>query len=153
MKNGAIFIVLILFLAITAFFWFQILRVRDLPPGNHPSPLAVSGADATAFIKLAQELLIDYREPMNNLYGRDPFLKNKSTEEIATKIDPTGKLVLSSIIYSDSNALAVVNGKILAEGDTIYDQEFGFEFMIENIETNKVEINDGDKKYTLKVAL
>jgi hypothetical protein len=153
LKNHAILIVLLLFLTATAFFWFQVWRIKDLPPGKSVSPPVISAAEAEAFIKLAQELLIDYREPILSLYGRDPFVKEGSNDQLEIeKVEPSKKFVVSSIIYGSSNALAVINGRIMAEGDTIYDQEFGF-FLIENIEDGRVEISDGEKKYTLQMVL
>ena len=154
MKNHAILIVLLLFLTATAFFWFQVWRIKDLPPGKSVSPPVISAAEAEAFIKLAQELLIDYREPILSLYGRDPFVKEDPNDQLEIKkVEPSMRFVVSSIIYSNSNALAVINGKIMAEGDTIYDQELGLPFLIENIEDGRVEISDGEKKYTLQMAL
>jgi hypothetical protein len=69
-----------------------------------------------------------------------------------TQLDPARIFTLSSIIYSDLNARAVVNGMILAEGDSIYDEGSGFEFMIESIQVDKVEVINGDKRYTLVKA-
>lgn len=149
MKNNAIFIILLLFLAVTLFFWFQVLKVKDLPPVKSSAAPGITGAQAEAFIKLAEELLIDYREPLPNLGRRDPFVKWKpSTAPETDEIQTADKFVLSSVIYSDLHALAVVNGKILAEGDTVP----GYEFMIQNIEVDKVEISDGKKKYTLEIT-
>ena len=155
MRNNAILIVLLLFLVATLFFWFQVLRIKDLPPGRSVSPpVAVTPAEAEAFIKLAQELLIDYEEPMLRLYGRDPFARQELEIQPKTRpIEPSEKFIVSSIIYSDTNALVVINGEIMAEGDTIYDQEIGSVFMIENIEADRVEINDGESKYTLEMPL
>jgi hypothetical protein len=152
LKNNLVFIVLFLFLAVTIFFWFQVLTIRDLPPVNEKSPPVITPEEAENFVALAQELLIDYREPLPELYGRDPFIKEGIVEQVeVAKIEPSDNLTLSSIIHSDLNALAVINGKILAEGDTIYDEETGTRFMIENIEVDKIEIIDGEKTYTLEV--
>jgi len=152
LKNNLVFIVLFLFLAVTVFFWFQVLMVRDLPPVDQQSPPVITPEEAENFVALAQELLIDYREPLPELYGRDPFIKEGIVEQIeVAKMEPSDNLTLSSIIHSDMNALAVINGKILAEGDTIYDEETGTRFMIENIEVDKIEIIDGEKTYTLEV--
>ena len=152
MRNNAIIIALLLFLAVTSFFWFQSLRTRDLPPAKAPTPPVVSGKEAEEFIRRAEELLIDYREPLPEIYGRDPFYKEKPVEEVEAALDPSRIFTLSSIIFSDLHALAVVNGEILAEGDTLYDKESGSEFMIESIEVDRVEVINNDKKYILQKA-
>jgi hypothetical protein len=86
--------------------------------------------------------------------SRDPFVKEGPNDQLEIKkVEPSKRFVVSSIIYSNSNALAVINGRIMAEGDTIYDQEFRLPFLIENIEDGRVEISDGEKKYTLQMAL
>jgi len=148
MKNNAIFIILLFFLAMTFFFWFQVLRIEDLPPVDRVATAGITGAQAEAFIKLAEELLIDYREPLRSLSRGDPFVKWKPSSTPESEVEEPSKFVLSSVIYSDLHALAVVNGKILAEGDTVP----GYEFMIQNIEVDKVEISDGRKKYTLEIT-
>ena len=155
MKNSIIFIVLFLFLAVTAFFWFQVLTIKDAPLVTPSSPPVITAEEAEEFIKLAQELLIDYRPELPELYGRDPFIREVLPIEQAraARSEPSDNLVLSSIIHNDLHALAVVNGKILAEGDTIYDEESGISFMIQNIQTDKVEIMDGENKYTLEVVI
>jgi len=151
LKNNAIVIILLLFLAMTSFFWFQSLRIKDLPIEKNTITSTIDGAKAEAFVKHAEELLIDYREPPPALYGRDPFHREKPVEqdeEVA--IDLARAFVVSSIMYSELNALAVVNGMILAEGDTIHDKMSGYDFMIESIEVDKVAVINGDKKYTLE---
>lgn len=153
MKNNAIIIVLVFFLAVTSFFWFQSLRIKDLPAEANAIKSTVNGAEAEAFIVLAEELLVSYREPLPELYGRDPFYREEPVEQTAiAKIDPSKILILSSIMYSDLHPLVVVNGMILAEGDTIYDEKSGFDFMIESIEIDSVAVISGDEKYTLKKA-
>ena len=155
MKNNAIIIILLLFLAVTSFFWFQSLRIKDLPPvkqaANTPT---VNGKEAEAFITLAEEILVG-RETLllPELYGKDPFYRERPVEQIeVVEIDPARILILSSIMYSDSHPLAVVNGMILAEGDTIYDRTSDSDFMIESIEVDKVSVISGDEKYTLERA-
>ena len=46
----------------------------------------------------------------------------------------------------------MVNGEIMAEGDTLYDTESGTKFMIESIEVDKVEVASDKRKYTLAKA-
>ena len=153
MKNSAIIIILVLFLAVTSFFWFQSLRIKDLPVEANAVRSTINGAEAEAFVVLAEELLVRYKEPLPELYGKDPFYREKTVEEIkAVKIDPARTLILSSIMYNDLHPLVVVNGTILAEGDTIYDEGSGFDFMIENIEIDKVAVISGDDKYMLEKA-
>jgi hypothetical protein len=147
-KNNAILIVLLVFLVMTLFFWFQVLRIKDLPVVKRPVPPGISGAEAESFIKLAEELLIDYREPLMNLCRRDPFFRNMPSDVPEVEEKTSDEFVLSSISYSELYALAVVNGEILAEGDAIP----GCEFVIENIEADKVEISNGESKYTLEMA-
>ena len=148
MKNSAIFIILSFFLAMTLFFWFQVLKVEDLAPEKRLVASEITGAQAEAFVKLAEELLIDYRKPLGSLRRRDPFVRRKPSSTPAVEIKTPDKFVLSSVIYNDLYALAVVNGKVLAEGDIIP----GHKFMVENIEVDKVEISDGKKKYTLEIV-
>lgn len=151
MKNNAIIIVLVLFLAMTSFFWFQSLRIKDLPIEMSAIKSTINGKEAEEFIKTAEELLIDYRDPLPELYGRDPFYREKPAELLEKlEIDPATTLTISSIMYSELNALAVVNGMILAEGDTIHDEKSGFDFMIESIEVDKIAVINGDKRYTLE---
>jgi len=153
LKNNVIIIILLLFLAVTSFFWFQSLQIRDLPPAKRPAAPAVSGKEAEAFIKLAEELLISYRDPLPQIYGRDPFFGGKPVKQTeVVEIDPTTIFTVSSIIYSDLHSLVVVDGEILAEGDSMYDHASGSEYMIENIAVDKIEITDGKKKYTLEKA-
>lgn len=151
MKNNAIIIILLLFLAMTSFFWFQSLRIKDLPIEMNAIKSTVNGKEAEEFVKLAEELLIDYKDPLPELYGRDPFYREKPVELLEKlKIDPAATLTISSIMYSELNALAVINGMILAEGDTIYDEKSGSDFMIESIEVDKIAIISGNKRYTLE---
>ena len=153
MKNNAIIIVLIFFLAVTSFFWFQSMRIRDLPAEASAIKSTINGAEAEAFIVLAEELLVSYREPLPELYGKDPFYREKPVDLTeVVKIDPANTLILSSIMYSDLHPLVVVNGMILAEGDTIYDERSGFDFMIESIEIDSVAVISGDDRYTLEKA-
>ena len=128
------------------------MKTRDLPVAKSPTPPVISGKEAENFIRRAEELLIDYREPLPELYGRDPFYKEKPVEETGTAVDPSRVFTLSSIIFSDLHALAVVNNEILAEGDTLYDRESGSEFMIESIEVDRIEVINNDKKYILQKA-
>ncbi len=153
MKDNAIIIILLLFLAVTSFFWFQSMKIKDLPADVGSVRSTINGAEAEAFIVLAEELLVKYREPLPELYGKDPFYREKPVDLIeVVKIDPTKTLLLSSIMYSDLHPLAVVNGMILAEGDTIYDEVSGFDFMIESIEVDKIAVISGDDRYTLEKA-
>jgi hypothetical protein len=153
LKNNAIIIILLLFLAVTSFFWFQSMRVKDLPPGETASTTAISGKDAEQFIRRAEELLTGYKTPLPTAYGKDPLFDEEPEEQTElVQIDPSKIFVLSSIIYSDSHPLAVVNGEIMAEGDTLYDTESGTKFMIENIEADKVEVASDKRKYTLAKA-
>lgn len=150
MKNNAIIIILLLFLAMTSFFWFQSTQIKDLPIEKASVKSTVNGAEAEEFIKTAEELLMDYRDPLPELYGRDPFYREKPAETLKeVEINPAITLTISSIMYSELNALAVVNGMILAEGDTIHDEASGSDFMIESIEVDKVAVINGDKRYTL----
>ena len=150
MKNNAIIIILLLFLAMTSFFWVQSLQIKDLPIEKASVKSTVNGAEAEEFIKTAEELLIGYREPLPELYGRDPFYRKKPAELLEKlEIDPATTLIISSIMYSELNALAVVNGMILAEGDTVHDERSGSDFMIESIEVDKIAVINGDKRYIL----
>lgn len=153
MRGNSVYIILILFLVVTLFFWFHVLRIKDLPPPKISTPPVITGSEAEAFIKLAQEFLIDYREPLPQFYTRDPFYKEPPMQPEPPKVtkEPSDVFVLSSIVYDNSTPLAVVNGKILAEGDRIFDKEFESGFMIEEIGLGEVEINNGEKKYTLKL--
>lgn len=150
MKNNVIIIILLLFLAVTSFFWFQSLTIKDMPVDEHPVAPTVSGKEAEDFIRLAEELLISYKKPLPEAYGRDPFYREQVEQVV--ELDPATIFTLSSIIYNDLNPLVVVDGEILAEGDALYDEQSGSEYMIESIEADIVEITDGDKKYTLKRA-
>ena len=152
MRNTAIFVVLLLFLAATGFFWFQALTIEDLPAVERPIPPTVTGAEAEAFISLAQELLIEYRGPLPSAFGRDPFILPVPSEPPKPEVEPSKTFVLSSIFYSDLHALAVINNQIIAEGDTIYDKQSGSEFIVQSIQVDKVEISDGAEEHTLVVA-
>jgi len=134
----------------TGFFWVRVARVEELPPMVNPIPPSISGAEAKSIILLAKELLIDNRKPLPYLSGRDPFfLEIPEAQSLEAQIKPHEKFILSSVIYNDKYALAVINGEILAEGDTIYDIESGYEYLVENIEVDKVEVSDGEGNYTL----
>jgi len=150
MKNSAISIILSVFLVMTVLFWFQVLRIRDIPPAKQVATPGLTGAQTEAFIKLAEELLIDYKEPLQDMQRSDPFVRWKpsSAPEVEVELETPDKFILSSVIYSDLHALAVVNGSILAEGDIIP----GYKFMIEDIKSGKVEISNGKKRYTLEIA-
>ena len=146
MKNKAVLAILLIFLVATLFFWFQVSKINDLPfkePSSGGTTKEVEG-----FITLVNELFTSDPDPLPSLSGlREPFIR----EEIIAPpvvVTPDKRFILSSIIYSDSYPLAVINGKILAEGDTIPESEF----MIEDIKVDKVEITDGGDKYTLNMA-
>jgi hypothetical protein len=151
LRNTAIYVVLFLALAITSVFWLRVFRIGDLPPAKISSrSTEKEREEAEAFVKLANELLIDDKKPLPALRGRDPFVMVVETKvqpleikQDAPKILP----VLSSVSYSDLSPLAVMDGKIVAEGDTIVVSES--EFMIEKIEIDRVEISDGEDTYTI----
>lgn len=152
MKKNPILTVLLFFLVSTAFFWVQILNIHDLPPAAIASPGVNAGAEAEKFVEMAQELLVDYRQPLPVIHRKDPFSRMEVKQEVAPVTDPTAKLRLSSIVYSKSNAFAVINGKIVAEGDTILNKDSGVKFVVEKIGFTTVELSDGSKKYELELA-
>jgi hypothetical protein len=136
----------------TIYFWVQVMRVEELPPAVRPVAASISGAEAKSVILLAKELLIDNRRPLPYLSGRDPFfVEIPESQSQEAQIKPHEKFILSSVIYNDKHALAVINGEILAEGDTIYDIESGYQYLVENIEVDKVEVSDGEGNYTLNM--
>lgn len=151
MKNTAIYVVLLLALAVTSLFWLRVFRIGDLPPAKISSRnIEKEREEAEAFVKLANELLISDGKPPPVLRGRDPFVMVVETkvEPLEIKQDvPKALPVLSSVSYSDLSPLAVMNGKIVAEGDTIVVSKS--EFMIERIEIDRVEISDGENTYTV----
>jgi hypothetical protein len=59
------------------------------------------------------------------------------------ELNQTGNLVLSAIMISQDNKLAVINGKILHEGDMINDMK------VINIAPNTVDLASPDEKLTL----
>ena len=151
MKNNAVIIALLLFLALTSVFWFQSLRIKDLPIETSAIKSTINGKEAEDFVRAAEALITPYKDPLPELYGRDPFYREKPIELLEKlAIDPAATLTISSIMYSELNALAVVNGMILAEGDTIHDEKSGSDFMIESIEVDKVAVINGKKRYTLE---
>jgi len=152
LKDNAILIILLIFLIMTSLFWFQLWNIKDLPTNKDTTPPAVTSDEAEAFINLAQELLIEYKEPLVDLRGRDPFFMEDKSNQNIVKENPVEQLMLSSIIYNDLSPYAVINGKIFAEGDKVYDLRSGDEFLIENIEINKVEISDGKSVYNLEMG-
>lgn len=152
MRNSVIFTILFLFLGATVFFWVQVLKVEELPPATPPTPSSLSGAEATSVINLAMELLIDNREPLPYLSGRDPFsTDDPEAQSKVAKAKPHNSFVLSSVIYNDTYSLAVINGEILAEGDIISNEMAEYEYIVENIEVDEVEVSDGEESYTLNV--
>jgi hypothetical protein len=155
LKNNPILIILLGFLAITSYFWLQVFRIKELPvPQSNKTNAVISGKEAEAFIKLADTLLIDYKGPLPEVYGRDPFYKDYMVviPEAPPKIEkaPAEVFILTSVVYNKNNPLAVINGKILSEGDTITNNELESRFIIENIGYQEVRINDGNKKYVLR---
>jgi len=154
MKNNPIFIVLLAFLVLTSFFWFQILKIRDLPTPKPKDNSVISGAEAQSFVNVAQTLLLDNKTSLPAMVGRDPFYKDYLVQipVVIPKVEkaPSEVFIVSSVIYNKSNPLAVINGRILSEGDRISNVELESDFMIENIAFNEVKINDGHKRYILK---
>ena len=146
MKNRAVFVILVLFLVATLFFWFQIWKIEDLPPKESP-PVSTT-EEVEAFVELIKGLPTDEPKPLVKLSGRDPFFMKDADDQPGATTKQSENFVLSSIMYSDLSALAVVNGKILFEGDTIPESRF----MIKSIEIDKVEISNGAKKYTLEIS-
>ena len=76
----------------------------------------------------------------------DPEAQSRSAEA-----KPHNSFVLSSVIYNDTYSLAVINGEILAEGDIISNEMAEYEYIVENIEVDEVEVSDGEESYTLNV--
>lgn len=154
MKTNSILIALLVFMVLTSLFWFQVLRIRDLPTPKPKDNPVISGAEAESFVKMAQTLLINYKTPLPEISGRDPFYKDYLVQipVVEPKIEkvPSDIFIVSSVIYDKSNPLAVINGRILSEGDKISNRELDSDFMIENISLNEVKINNGHKKYVLK---
>lgn len=157
MRNNPILIILMVFLAVTSFFWFQILRIKELPAARvEKTPVILSGAEASLFIELADKLLISYKEPLPGFFGRDPFYRDYLVviPEPPPKIEkaPSEIFILTSVVYNKRNPLAVINGKILSQGDTINNKELESEYIIENIGYKEVKISDGNKKYVLRTV-
>jgi len=157
LKNNAILIVLLVFLVITSFFWFQTLRIKELPAAQvNKTPAIMSGAEAASFIELAEKLLISYKEPLPGFFGRDPFYRDYMVviPEPPPKIEkaPSEIFILTSVVHNKKNPLAVINGKILSQGDTINNKELESEYIIENIGYKEVKISDGNKKYVLRTV-
>lgn len=154
MKNNSIFIVLFAFLILTSYYWFQVLRIRDLPTPKPKDNSVISGAEAQSFVNVAQTLLLDNKTPLPVITGRDPFYKDYLVQipVVIPKVEksPSEVFIVSSVIYNKSNPLAVINGKILSEGDSISNVELESDYMIENIAFKEVKINDGHKRYVLK---
>ena len=146
MKNNAIIIVLLLFLAVTSFFWFQSLKTQKMPAKTTIAASEVSGRKAEEFIRRVEMVTMRHEEPLPHLYGRDPFYKEKPA------LDLSKTFTLSSVSYSASNALAVVNGKILAEGDTLYEPNSGLTIVVKSIEVDGVKVINDDKEYILEKA-
>lgn len=152
MKNSVIFTILFLFLGATVFFWYQVFRVEELPPATSTTPPSLSGAEATSVMNRAMELLIDNREPLPYLSGRDPFsVDDRDAQLKLSQAKPHNSFVLSSVIYNDTYSLAVINGEILAEGDIISNEMAEYEYIVENIEVDGVEVSDGEESYMLNV--
>jgi len=152
LKNSVIFTILFLFLGATVFFWFQVFRVEELPPATPTTPPSLSGAEAASVINLAKELLINNREPLPSLSGRDPFsVDDPEAQSKMARAKPHNSFVLSSVIYNDTYSLAVINGEILAEGDIISNEMAEYEYIVENIEVDEVEVSDGEESYTLNI--
>ena len=145
MKNKAIFIILLLFLVATFFFWFQVRRVKDLPY-KRPT-LGGSVKEVEEFRTLVHEVTTIEPLPLPDLTGLPGPFDIKPLIIVKPPDEKKSEFILSSISYSSLHPLVVINGKILAEGDTIPESKF----MIENIEFDKVEISDGKDKRTLNI--
>ena len=92
--------------------------------------------------QLPPELIESYRRKN---WGPDPFYHNYrvgKTESAAEEVH----LKLLGIVFRDFNAQALINGKILHEGDTLHD------YRISTIARDHVILQHGNKTVTLWVT-
>ena len=75
-------------------------------------------------------------------WGRNPFVFPKKKEE-KEEADGTSDLELTCIVWSNGEALALINRTILHVGDKITNKT------VKQIENNRVILTDGTKDYVL----
>jgi hypothetical protein len=77
-------------------------------------------------------------------WGKDPFYHARPSAPGRIAPDKV-KLRLLGILYREINAQALINGRVVAEGDTLSG------FRVERIERDHVKMSDGGKTVILRV--
>lgn len=154
--RNLIFVALALALTICVLLWRQLdQEVKAVPPATVAQKSPGSKKDAEKAVKLADSLLgkIGVSTPLP-MIQKDPFNSPiKQAEIINTEMeakqkeieDALKKINISSISYSETLPLAVINSGIVGEGD----QVMGSSFKVSRILPDKVELRDGGRVYQI----
>ena len=128
--ENLIFLILIVCLGACAFFWHQISQL-ELPQQAPMMPAEQSREAA----ELAPQGLSIAQLPPVNLGARDVFkLPWKKKDSTPPPKEPVP--ILSSIVWSRTKPLAVINGEILAKGEI----DSTSDFKVESITRDSVQV-------------
>jgi len=117
-------------------------RKPERATDNRPHPAAVQPAAITlAASVLSPQTVSEYE---GKSWGMDPFYHAHKSEPGQAAPDRV-KLRLLGILYREIDAQALINGRVVREGDTLSG------FRVERIERDHVEISDGGKTIILRV--
>ncbi len=110
---------------------------------NRPHPAAVQTATTATAVTSALDAQVasDYEQKS---WGKDPFYHAHKTEPKHAAPDPI-RLRLLGILYREIDAQALINGRVVHEGDTLSG------YRIESIERDHVKISDGGETIILRV--
>lgn len=160
MRNKAVIIILSLCLAMCAVFWYQLQNIKVSQKNTSESPSKTGDSEIDDTLKSVDNVISKVRLE-STLFrlpsGFDPFRtparrvdKTQTTQAENKKVIPAEQLIaqikLSGISWNSISPLAVINRKILKEGDVIPDSEV----KIKDIQPASVIVTYQNREYTLQ---
>ncbi len=117
-------------------------RKAKRPTDNRPRPAAVQPAIVPQeAIVLSPEAATEYEAKS---WGKDPFYHARPAAP-ARAVPDRVKLHLLGILFREVNSQALINGRVVVEGDTLSG------YRVERIERDHVKMSDGGKTVILRV--
>lgn len=127
---------------IWAYFSFSGRKSSNPRPAQPQATVAgPAGVESLPPADLSQQTVAEYEKKS---WGKDPFYHRHKSEPPHAAPDKV-KLHLLGILYREVDAQALINGRVVREGDTLAG------YRIVNIERDHVKISDGKKTVILRV--
>lgn len=127
---------------IWAYFSFSGRKPSNLRPARQQAATAGPAVPASVPPAALNKQTVAEYEKIS--WGKDPFYHRHQSKPRAAVPDKV-KLHLLGILYREVNAQALINGRVVREGDIVAG------YRIESIERDHVKISDGKKVVILRV--